>query len=66
VLRDFKAQAPALDPSRSSLYLRYHLLVAHLLDDKGMTAEALLSGVMPPGPIEAEAGREVIGDGVYW
>src|SRR6185295_11719997 len=48
VLRDFKAEAPALDPSRSGLYLRYHLLVAHLLDDKGMTAEALLSGEMPP------------------
>jgi len=29
-------------------------LVAHLLDDRGMTAPALLSGVMPPGPIAAE------------
>jgi len=54
VLRDFKAQTPALDPKRSGLYLRYHLLVAHELDDKGMTPQALLSGAMPSAPVEAE------------
>jgi hypothetical protein len=52
-LRDFKAGAPALDPARSGLYLRYHLLVAHLLDQQGMTADALLTTSRPSAPIEA-------------
>jgi hypothetical protein len=52
-LRDFNAGADALDPKRSGLYLRYHLLVAHLLDQKGMTVDALLSAGMPAAPIEA-------------
>ena len=52
-LRDFNAGAPSLDPKRSGLYLRYHLLVAHLLDHEGMTADALLSTGRPSAPIEA-------------
>ena len=52
-LRDFNAGAPSLDPKRSGLYLRYHLLVADLLDHQGMTADELLSTGMPSAPIEA-------------
>jgi hypothetical protein len=58
VQRDFQAGVPALDPRRSGLYLRYHLLVAELIDHKGMTVEALLSHPIDAAPIEkALAGR---------
>jgi hypothetical protein len=53
-LRDFHAGAKELDPGRSGLYLRYHLLVAHLIDGKGMPVEILLSRGMPAAPIESE------------
>jgi hypothetical protein len=43
-LRDFRAGTRELDPALSGLYLRYHLLVAYLLDRIGMTPAALLSG----------------------
>jgi hypothetical protein len=56
-LRDFRANEPSLDPVRSGLYLRYHLLVAHLLDDEGMTAQELLKGPRAAEPLE----RELIG-----
>jgi hypothetical protein len=55
--RDFRAGAPALDPRRSGLYLRYHLLVADLIDHKGMTAEALLSHAIDAAPLEKELSR---------
>jgi len=42
-LRDFRAGTRELQPAQSGLYLRYHLLVAYLLDRAGMTPEALLS-----------------------
>ena len=35
-----------LDPSRSGLYLRYHLMVAYLLDEKGLSIAALMAN--PP------------------
>jgi hypothetical protein len=54
VQRDFRAGAPALDPRRSGLYLRYHLLVAELIDHKGMTPEALLSHALDATPLEKE------------
>jgi hypothetical protein len=54
VLADFKAGSPSLDPARSGLYLRYHLLVANLLDRKGLTPEQLLSDFMDDQPLEAE------------
>ena len=48
----FRAGARELDPKRSGLYLRYHLLVAFLLDREGMTPEGLLAG--PIGQVEVE------------
>jgi len=53
-LAAFRAGAAALDPARSGLYLRYHLLVAHLLEHRKMTPEALLAGALDPAPIEDE------------
>ena len=50
----FRAGDPALDPERSGLYLRYHLLVAHLLDQLGMTVPDLLARPMRGDPIEAK------------
>jgi hypothetical protein len=50
-LREFKAGAEELDPLRSGLYLRYHLLVAQLLDHEGMTVEQLLARRRPAAPI---------------
>jgi hypothetical protein len=57
VQRDFRAGVPALDPRRSGLYLRYHLLVAELIDHKGMTPEALLSHAIEAAPLEQELAR---------
>jgi hypothetical protein len=57
-LRDFKANARALDPHKSGLYLRYHLLVAELLDHRGMTPEVLLSRPMDAAPIERALSTE--------
>jgi hypothetical protein len=51
-LRALQAGDPSLDPSRSGLYLRYHLLVADLLDRQGLTPEALLSHAIDAGPVE--------------
>ena len=52
VKRDFQAGVPALDFARSGLYLRYHLLVAELIDHQGMTPDALLSHAIDAAPIE--------------
>ncbi len=41
--RAFLAQARDLDPARSGLYLRYHLLVAHYLDRQQWTVQDLLT-----------------------
>jgi hypothetical protein len=57
ILRDFKAGSPNLDPRRSGLYLRYHLLVAHLLDHEGMTPQELLSRPRDAAPLEAALRR---------
>jgi len=43
-----------LDPKRSGLYLRYHLLVAYLLDHKGITVDNLLNRDFDPARLEAE------------
>ena len=53
-LHDFKAKTRALEPARSGLDLRYHLLVAELLDHRGMNSEALLSRPIDAAPLEAE------------
>ena len=52
-LAAFRAGTRELDPKRSGLYLRYHLLVAYLLDHEGMTPEALLAA--PIEKVEVEA-----------
>ena len=41
---------------RSGLYLRYHLLVAELIDHQGMTPDALLSHAIDAAPIEKALG----------
>jgi hypothetical protein len=43
-----------LDPKRSGLYLRYHLLVAYLLDHKGISVDELLQDEFDPAQLEAE------------
>jgi len=56
-LRKMKAGERELDPSRSGLYIRYHLLVAYLLERKGMAVHAMLES-----PPEREAlEREILG-----
>jgi hypothetical protein len=52
-LEAFRAGTRELDPKRSGLYLRYHLLVAYLLDRAGMPAEALLAGPIEQAQVEA-------------
>jgi hypothetical protein len=53
---------PELDPKRSGLYLRHHLLVAYLLDRKGISVGALFGREFDPAQLEAEilaaAGRD--------
>jgi hypothetical protein len=51
-LAAFQADDPRLDPRRSGLYLRYHLLVQYLIGHKGMTPEQLLAAPIDPQPIE--------------
>lgn len=45
-LHKLKEDARELDPRRSGLYLRYHLMVAYLLDKTGLPLEALFAN--PP------------------
>jgi hypothetical protein len=45
---------PELDPKRSGLYLRYHLLVAYLLEHKGVSVHELLEREFDPAQLEAE------------
>ena len=52
-LAAFRAGTSELDPKRSGLYLRYHLLVAYLLDREGMTPEALLAAPIEKAEVEA-------------
>jgi hypothetical protein len=46
--------ARELDPSRSGLYLRYHLLVAYLLEHKGISVDEFLNRHFDPSQLEAE------------
>lgn len=52
-LAAFRAGEKELDPARSGLYLRYHLLTAYALDALGLTPEALLAEPRPRAPLEA-------------
>jgi hypothetical protein len=53
-LAAFRAGERPLDPRRSGLYLRYQLLVQHLIEHKGMTPEELLGGPIDAEPIERD------------
>jgi hypothetical protein len=53
-LRKLRAGDPELDPARSGLYLRYHLLVAYLLDRKGASPQDLLEKDFDSSTIERE------------
>jgi len=53
-LRRLREGDPDLDPARSGLYLRYHLLVARLLDEKGVSASDLLEKDFDSDAIERE------------
>lgn len=49
----FRADQPELDPQRSGLYLRYHLLVAYALEKQGLSPEQLLDGYRDNMRLEA-------------
>jgi hypothetical protein len=53
-LQKLKADARELDPLRSGLYLRYHLMVAYLLDKKRVPLAELLTTPPDRERIEAE------------
>ena len=43
-----------LDPKRSGLYLRYHLLVAYLVEHRGISIVEMLTREFDPAELEAE------------
>ena len=47
-----------MNPKSSGLYLRYHLLVAHLLDKKGIRVHEMLSQTFEPVELERQILRE--------
>jgi hypothetical protein len=53
-LQKLKEDARELDPRRSGLYLRYHLMVAFLLEKKGMPLDALLEHPPDRDAVERE------------
>lgn len=50
----FKAEDADMDPRRSGLYRRYHLMVAFLLDHRGWTVPELLAAPIAPTAVEDE------------
>jgi hypothetical protein len=50
--------APEVSPQRSGLYLRYELMVAHLLERRGMTVDELLARPIDPAPVLAALRQE--------
>ena len=54
MLAAFRAGERELDPARSGLYLRYHLLTAYVLDRQGRSPEALIARHWPSAALEAE------------
>jgi hypothetical protein len=50
----FRRGERELDPKLSGLYLRYHLLVAYLLNHKGISVNDMLYGDFEPKQLEAE------------
>ncbi len=57
-LAGFKAGARELDPARSGLYLRYHLMVAQALDRNAVSADSLLES--PPDGASVERALAVV------
>jgi hypothetical protein len=53
-LAQFNAGARELDPSRSGLYLRYHLMVAYLLERKGVAIVTLMANPPDRDALERE------------
>lgn len=53
-LAEFKEGTRALDPSRSGLYLRYHLMVAYLLEKKQVSITSLMASPPERGALEQE------------
>jgi hypothetical protein len=56
-LAAFRANSPELDPLKSGLYLRYHLLCAWLLDRKHVTPQTLLESPFDGPSLERELSR---------
>jgi len=56
--RAFLAGAPEMDYKKSGLYLRYHLLVAYLLDHQGWTVSRLLRDCPPQQAVENSVKQE--------
>ena len=52
-LQKLKDHERELDPRRSGLYLRYHLMVAYLLEKRGMSIQMLLANPPDRATIEA-------------
>ena len=53
-LTKMKEDARELDPRRSGLYLRYHLLVAYSLDKRSMPVHGLLTAPPPRDEVEGQ------------
>jgi hypothetical protein len=43
-----------MNPARSGLYARYELLVAYLLQRRGLSVDELLAGPLDPHPVEVQ------------
>jgi hypothetical protein len=53
-LSGLKSGARELDPQRSGLYIRYHLMVAYLINKKGLSVPTLMEHPLAAEPIETE------------
>lgn len=53
-LKGLKVDAKELDPTRSGLYIRYHLMVAYLLENKHMDISTLLNSPPDRAAVERE------------
>jgi hypothetical protein len=53
-LTKMKEGARELDPRRSGLYLRYHLMVAYLLDKQQLALDELMASAPPREDVEAQ------------
>jgi hypothetical protein len=63
VRAQFRRKERELDPRLSGLYLRYHLLVAYLLEHRGVGVRDLLSREFVPARLEEEILALDVGDG---